>query len=515
MNDKGNMKRIILATVISFVFFIAYNYFVIKPQEAKSVKDLNKTEKIAKAAPEKSKLPSKTEKSSINPKTVAVIVSKDFDIKIDSLGRISSFILRENKFNTKNGAHLQLISDKLPKPLEIRFENEALNKKAFSTPVSVDKTKIVLNGKPKTLTITQNLGEVTVKKIIKFYPNGRYDVKVVLSKPEKYFISPGYRPSVAIDKLTVHGAVIEKADGTLDIIKDGDAESQNVKKAIAIAGFDRYYTTLFFSNKPFDAVVIPDKNENPVLFAKANGNISFIGYIGPKYVEVLKSINPKLVDVIQYGVGTFFARNLFFLLNWLYHIFGNWGVAIIFLVVLVRLVLFPLTYKGMVSMYKLKELAPKMKEIQERYKKDPQKLQMHMMKLYKEHGANPLGGCLPLVLQIPIFYGIYKLLLYSIELKGAHFLWIKDLSAMDPYFILPILMGVSMYIHQRLTPTNFQDSMQEKIFKFLPLIFTFMMATFPAGLVLYWTTNNILSILQQLIINKVMESKKASLKAKK
>jgi YidC/Oxa1 family membrane protein insertase len=131
------------------------------------------------------------------------------------------------------------------------------------------------------------------------------------------------------------------------------------------------------------------------------------------------------------------------------------------------------------------------------------------MKLYKEHGANPLGGCLPLLIQIPIFYGIYKLLLYSIELKGASFLWIHDLSSMDPYFILPVLMGLTMYIQQRITPTNFQDPTQEKIFKFLPLIFTFMMATFPAGLVLYWTTNNILSILQQYIINKIMEKKSA------
>jgi YidC/Oxa1 family membrane protein insertase len=209
--------------------------------------------------------------------------------------------------------------------------------------------------------------------------------------------------------------------------------------------------------------------------------------------------------VVQYGVGTFFARNLFILLDFLYKAVGDWGLAIILLVVIVRIILFPLTFKGMVSMYKLKELAPKMKEIQQKYKKDPQKLQMHMMKLYKEHGANPLGGCLPLLLQIPIFYGIYKLLLYSIELKGAEFLWIHDLSEMDPYFILPILMGLTMYLHQKLTPTNFQDPMQEKIFKFLPLIFTFMMATFPAGLVLYWTINNILSILQQYIINKLME----------
>ncbi|WP_457565084.1 membrane protein insertase YidC [Caminibacter sp.] len=510
-NNNQNMKRIIIATVISFIFFFAYDYFVLQP-EAKTAAETNRTVKINDKKTAKS---SKIQKvANTTSKTVAKIEAKNYEITIDSLGRISSFILKQNKFN-ENGKHLELVSPKLPKPLEIRFENKQINTLAFDTPVSVDKSYVKLNGEPKTVTITQDLNGLIVKKIVTFYPNGRYDVKVLLNKNETYFISPGYRPSVAVDKLTIHGALIKKADGTLDIIEDGDAEVKTVNNAIITAGFDRYYTTLFFSKKPVTAIVTPDEEKNPILFIKSDKDLTLTGYIGPKYVDVLRSINPQLVDVVQYGVGTFFARNLFLLLDFLHKLVHNWGVAIILLVILVRIVLFPLTYKGMVSMYKLKELAPKMKEIQEKYKKDPQKLQMHMMKLYKEHGANPLGGCLPLILQIPIFYGIYKLLLYSIELKGAHFLWIKDLSAMDPYFILPVLMGVSMYIHQRLTPTNFQDPMQEKIFKFLPVIFTVMMATFPAGLVLYWTTNNILSILQQWIINKIMEAKKMAMKAKK
>ena len=502
MNNSPNMRRIILATVISFIFFIAYDYFVIGPQQkaALAAKEQNKTNTVKE---EKTKI---INKSILNSKTLVDVKAEKFEVKIDEFGRISSFILKQKKFEEK-GKDINLVSNKLPKPLEIRFENPALNKEAFNVPYNADKNELILNGSKKSITLTQNLNGEIVKKIITFYPNGRYDVKVELSKPQKYFISPGYRPSVAVDKLTVHGALIKKADGTLDVIKDGDAEQKTVKNAIVAAGFDRYYTTLFFSKKPFEVMVTPDKEENPVLYIVSNSNLDLTGYIGPKYVDTLKSINKELVDVVQYGVGTFFARNLFLLLDLLHKIVGNWGVAIIFLVIIVRLVLFPLTYKGMVSMYKLKELAPKMKEIQLKYKKDPQKLQMHMMKLYKEHGANPLGGCLPLLLQIPIFYGIYKLLLYSIELKGASFLWIHDLSVMDPYFILPVLMGVSMYIHQKLTPSNFQDKMQEKIFKFLPVIFTVMMATFPAGLVLYWTTNNILSIAQQWFINKVMAAK--------
>jgi len=502
MNGKDNLRRIIIATIISFAFFFAYDYFVLQPQ----AKTVHKTETSKKISDNSSKKIQQNTKRIINAKIIAEVKSKDFDIKIDEFGRISSFLLREKKFNEK-GKEINLVSPKLPKPLELRFADSALNTLAFKVPVKVDKNELIIKDKPESIVLTQNLNGLIVKKIITFYPNGRYDLKLELSKNVKYFISPGYRPSVAVDRLTVHGALIKKKDGTLDIIEDGDAEEKVVNNAIIAAGFDRYYTTLFFSKTPFKVLVTPDEEKNPTLFIESDKNLNLTGYIGPKYVDTLASINKELIDVVQYGVGTFFARNLFILLDFLYKLVGNWGIAIILLVVVVRLILFPLTYKGMVSMYKLKELAPKMKEIQLKYKKDPQKMQMHMMKLYKEHGANPLGGCLPLLVQIPIFYGIYKLLLYSIELKGAHFLWINDLSVMDPFFILPVLMGISMYIHQKLTPTNFQDKMQEKIFKFLPIIFTIMMATFPAGLVLYWTTNNILSILQQLIINKIMEAK--------
>jgi YidC/Oxa1 family membrane protein insertase len=500
MNNSPNMKNIIIATVISFIFFAIYDYFVIQPQT--QINEVNSSS-IAPKQINSNQLNNSFENKT---KIISKIVAKNYEVEIDSLGRIASFKLENKKFN-KDGKKLELISNL--KPLEIRFSNQQINSEAFKIPYKVDKAFVELKDKA-TIVLTQILPEVTIKKIVTFYKDGHYDLRVNLSKNLNYFITPGSRPSAAVDKLTIHGALIKKSDGKLEIIEDGDAEEETINNAIIVAGFDRYYTTLFFSKNPLTTIVYPDNEKNPQIFINTNKNIKLTGYIGPKYVDTLASINKELIDVVQYGVGTFFARNLFILLDFVYKAVGNWGVAIILLVIIVRIILFPLTFKGMVSMYKLKELAPKIKQIQERYKNDPQKLQMHMMKLYKEHGANPLGGCLPLLIQIPIFYGIYKLLLYSIELKGASFLWIHDLSEMDPYFILPILMGLTMYLHQKLTPTNFQDEMQEKIFKFLPLIFTIMMATFPAGLVLYWTTNNILSILQQYIINKLMEKKSAN-----
>jgi YidC/Oxa1 family membrane protein insertase len=167
----------------------------------------------------------------------------------------------------------------------------------------------------------------------------------------------------------------------------------------------------------------------------------------------------------------------------------------------------------MVSMQKLKDLAPKMKEIQAKYKDDKQKQSMHMMELYKKHGANPMGGCLPLVLQIPVFFAIYRVLLNAIELKGAAWIfWVHDLAEMDPYFVLPILMGLTMFVQQKITPNTMQDEMQKKIFQFLPVIFTFFFLWFPAGLTLYWFINNLFTIGQQYYINQVFEKKRAEKK---
>ena len=258
-----------------------------------------------------------------------------------------------------------------------------------------------------------------------------------------------------------------------------------------------------------NAIVDTGSNENHLSYIYLTDSAEFSGYIGPKNYKDLKAISPSLTDVVEYGIITFFAKPLFLLLAWLFGIFANWGWAIIGLTLIVRIVLYPLTYKGMVSMQKLKDLTPKMKEIQEKYKGDAQKMQLHIMELYKKHKVNPMGGCLPLLLQIPVFFAIYRVLYNAVELKDAAWLlWIQDLSAMDPYFILPILMGGSMYLQQKVSPTTFNDPMQEKIFKFLPLVFTIFLITFPAGLMLYWTVNNIFSIIQQILINKVMEKKK-------
>jgi YidC/Oxa1 family membrane protein insertase len=296
-----------------------------------------------------------------------------------------------------------------------------------------------------------------------------------------------------------------------NIIEDDDAESRKTFSGVElVAAFDQYTATVMYGfDKDTSIIIERDQNDNPVVYFEGMQNTTFHGYVGPKEYKTLKNIKPVLTNVIEYGWFTFAAKPLFRLLSWLYGMFGNWGWAIIALTLLIRAILYPLTYKGMMSMQKIKELSPKLKEIKEKYKGDPQRLNAATMEMYKKHNANPLGGCLPMLLQIPVFFAVYRVLLNAVELQGAPWmLWVTDLSRMDEYYILPILMGASMFYQQRLTPNNFTDPMQEKIMKYLPVIFTFFFLSFPSGLVLYWFVNNLFSILQQFIVNQQFANQK-------
>ena len=199
------------------------------------------------------------------------------------------------------------------------------------------------------------------------------------------------------------------------------------------------------------------------------------------------------------------AAPLLDLLRWIYKYVGNYGVAIIILTIIVRLVLFPLTLKGMKSMKRMQQLAPRMKKLQEKYKNNKEKLNQEMMAMYRKNKVNPLGGCLPMLLQLPVFFALYSSLSSAVELRHAPFLfWINDLSQPDGLGITPLLRGVSMFFQQKLTPQSaMMDPTQAKIMQMLPIIFTFFTFTFPAGLTIYWLTSNCLSILQQLVLNRI------------
>ncbi len=230
-------------------------------------------------------------------------------------------------------------------------------------------------------------------------------------------------------------------------------------------------------------------------------------YIGTKELLVLEEAGHKLIRLMDYGwVGNKFAflvKPLLKGLQYFYSITGNYGWAIIFTTIIVKILFFPLTHKSFKSMKGLQKIQPYVKVIQERNKDDRQKMNEELIDLYRKHKVNPMGGCLPMLLQIPVFIALYHVLFFSIELRGAPFIgWITDLSEADPYYVTPVLMGMSMFLQQKMTPTV-GDPMQQKIMMLLPIFFTFLFVTFPAGLVIYWTVNNLLTITQQYYIYKM------------
>jgi len=245
--------------------------------------------------------------------------------------------------------------------------------------------------------------------------------------------------------------------------------------------------------------------------AGASATFSETLFVGPKLQEQLQKAGPKLELTVDYGKLTILSNPLFHLLQWVHKYVQNWGVTIIIVTILLKLLFYKLTEKSGRSMAKMRAIAPRIKAIQERYKDDREQLAKQTMELYKREKINPVAGCLPILVQIPVFLAFYWVLLESVEMRQAPFFgWIQDLSSKDPYFILPILMGFGMYAQFKLNPAP-PDPMQAKMFAFMPVIMTVMMAWFPAGLVLYWLTNTLLSIAQQWQINRVVlaEAKKS------
>lgn len=240
--------------------------------------------------------------------------------------------------------------------------------------------------------------------------------------------------------------------------------------------------------------------------AGETGEITSRLVVGPKLQNKLEEIAPGLELTVDYGILTIFAKPLFWLLNAFHELFDNWGWAIIFLTITVKAVFYKLSEMSYRSMAKMRKVAPRIQKMKEQYGDDRQAMSKAMMDMYKREKINPMGGCFPILVQMPVFISLYWVLLESVEMRQAPFaLWLTNLTDKDPYFVLPVLMGVSMYIQQKLNPAPI-DPIQQKVFQIMPFAFTIMFAFFPSGLVLYWVVNNILSIAQQYVITKRIEN---------
>ncbi|MBN2298637.1 MAG: membrane protein insertase YidC [Deltaproteobacteria bacterium] len=279
---------------------------------------------------------------------------------------------------------------------------------------------------------------------------------------------------------------------------------------------DKYFLKTIIPKTPEEtSVTIKRIDENTIslhygalaaeIEPKSSYEKDYLIFIGPKELETLKSTGYGLRKALDFGFFDIIAKPLLIAMNWIYSFTNSYGLSIILLTIIIKIFLYPLTLKSFTSMKGLQKVQPLMKEIQAQYKDDKQKMNQEMMKLYSEHKINPMGGCLPMLLQIPILFALYKVFFSAIELRHTPFYivgtWLPDLSAKDPYFITPILMGLSQFIMQKMTPAT-GDATQQKVMLFMPVFFTILFLSFPSGLVIYWLISNVLSILQQAYINR-------------
>ncbi len=448
-------------------------------------------------------------------------------------GVITSWELKKFLSQTEEGLPLQLVYEngQFPGPLSLHFEGDEKGTQELRQEIfQVQKDFSELNETHPTGTVTFTLGSPSSPLFIQKELTFHYDSYVVdinlrtRGIPEKLYVLLG-----------TNFGVVEWGQGFIgllgsawmigeELVKESpEPEQPKILRDGAIrwvALQDKYFTSVFI---PEEGTGIFSKLETERV---VTAGIAFPGgteervhktklYAGPKQFDVLKSFQIGLEDTIDFGwfiygswtIVKAVAKPLFSVLRFIYDYTHNYGVAIILLTVGIKLLFVPLQYKSYKSMQGMKDIQPKVAALQEKLKDNKEKLNTELMKLYREHKVNPVGGCLPMFLQMPVFVALFNILYMTIDLRQAPFmLWITDLSIQDPYFVLPVLMGVSMVIQQKIMPTT-MDPTQAKMMMILPIGLTFLFVTFPAGLVLYWVTNNVLTIAQQFVTDRFFMKK--------
>ncbi len=524
-------KRALIAVAISFVILLAYQYFFTPPAPPK-VQQQPKVEEQAAQTPAEAKATPLAVTPAKN------IPSEEKEIRIDTDlysavfsnkgATLKHFELKKYKDANGNNVVLLHTTGIIP-ALGIGSKDDFdLSEVNFHT--TVQDIKLDQNNKSGALVFEYAGSGVAVRRTFTFYNDGyRIDLKDDFAGPSEYWITLGSDFGVSDTKdASVHaGPVLLKDSERLEFAAKDLNEPKTFKDQLKwIAQEDKYFFAALVPVSPMDEAKVWKAKDSPVIAMEGKpGAHSFILYAGPKEYDTLKTLHVGLEHIIDFGFFSIIAVPLFWVLKLFYSLTGNYGWAIILLTIVTRIPFIPLINKSQKSMKKMQEVQPKMAEIREKYKKDPQRMQKEMMEIYKTHKVNPLGGCLPIVLQIPVFFALYKILLITIELRSAPFmLWIKDLSAPDTLFghlpaylpliggfalgPLPIVMGATMIIQQKMTPTSL-DPAQNKMMMFMPVIFTFLFLNFASGLVLYWLVNNIFSISQQFYVNRKVAKKAA------
>ncbi len=521
---ENNEKRAIIAILITVVLIAGYTYFL-NPYGGKSNNKAHKNSSstIQLKDSQKREIPkqvnavnihNKQPKSDYNRKKQLITVETDmYTAHISNLdGSLESLMLKKYVFHKHQ---VELINSQGNyHTLESVFQSKDVESMEQSQTYHTDNNDIKIDKEhpEAALVLVKTDGNI---KIIKKYTfkNDSYTMGLKISV---------YRDGKKVNEAFSLYAGPNLGDleagryshlGAVALIKDKikkDAKIPHDSGDISWIALESKYFCFAFLPEGKNAIAAGSTSvdKDHYIYANFTTPSTVMIFGGPKSKPIMQGVDHHLSRIIRFGMFGFIGKPLLYVLNMLYSVFGNYGLAIIILTFLIRLLFYPLSFKSFKSMREMSKLQPKLKELKNKYKGKPDQVNKATMELYKQHKVNPFGGCLPVIIQIPVFFALYNVLLNAIELRGAPFyFWIVDLSAKDPYYILPIIMGATMYFQQKLTPTT-MDPSQAKIMAFLPLIFTVMFLSFPSGLVIYWATNNILTIVQQVFIDsKILKAK--------
>ncbi|HOI73092.1 MAG TPA: membrane protein insertase YidC [Syntrophales bacterium] len=537
-------KKTILAIVLSVLVVLIYQIFFMKPPAKTTGAPAATKQETPTAGKTTGTAPSAAVSASAAPAAPAMAspppaAVPEKDVRIETLLYTAVFSTRGATLKSlklkgyretiqQDSPLVEMVDVKtgMPRPLTMTFPESDLSVPGES-PFEVSTTSLDLTAAQESRSLTFSVtypGEIRIDKTFTFHPT-----KYVIDLEVKTTNLSG-RPLNQNGSLNWTQYVDPKAEtdsythlGPITMVGKS-VELQEIKKIETTKLLGPNIAWTGFENKYFIAAMVP---QNPSLSSVSLGKdgrdmttVSLRGpknlippgqagyflyslFLGPKDHGLLKAQGVGLEDAVDFGSWLkWLAMPLLWVLNFIYKYLPNYGIAIIVLTLIIKIIFWPLGNISYRSMKEMQKLQPKMKEIQEKFKNDRQRLSQETMALYKAHKINPMSGCLPMLIQIPVFFGLYKALMYAIELRHSPLIWwIQDLSAKDPYYITPVIMGATMWLQQKMTPST-GDAMQQKIMLWMPVIFTFLFLNFPSGLVVYWLFNNIFSIGQQYYINK-------------
>lgn len=535
-------KRTILAIVLSFAVVMIYQYFFVKPPPPKppvpAEQEAQKTVDPAAQKPPVQPAPvpagartAATPRTSLPGEDVRVetpLYSAVFNTKGAGL---RSFKLKEYRTTLDKDAGLIEfvdIKEGMALPLTLTFPDSSVQV-PHDEVYRADTKAITLAGGQDVGKLTFSLaypGGIRVEKTFTFHAD-KYRFNLDVKVHNQTAVNLNQKALLSWNQY-VDPKTEEDSYGHLGPIYDikGEVDTENIKKLdtrkvlgpqVSWGAFESKYfisalipkqpslTGLILSKDVRDVFTVGLEGPGSLVPAGQSAVFSYTLYLGPKEYGNLKAEGVGLENAIDFGSWIkWLALPLLLLLNFLYKFVHNYGIAIILITIATKILFWPLGNKSYKSMKDMQRVQPTINELKEKYKGDKARLNQEVMQIYRSHKINPLGGCLPVLIQIPVFFGLYKTLLYSIELRHSPFVfWIQDLSAKDPYYITPLIMGATMFWQQKMTPAM-GDPMQQKLMLIMPVIFTFLFLNFPSGLVIYWLFNNILSIGQQYYINKTL-----------